>query len=139
MATNLREAGIELEFSRPDHSGRRMVTIRAVTRTWKSWKSSSAPSALNPAKLCPVAFANAHLKGSLAFRLAGQAALDLRSRCGSTTINGERENARRTTNPEKQKRNLRFRRLDFPPSWAGQVQIAATSISTTIRALPPKC
>ena len=44
MATNLREAGIELEFNRPDHSGRRIVAIRAVTRTSKSL---SAPSALS--------------------------------------------------------------------------------------------
>ena len=44
MATNLREAGIELEFSRPDHSGRRIVAIRTVTRTSKL---SSAPSALS--------------------------------------------------------------------------------------------
>jgi len=59
---------------------------------------------VKPCKLCPVAFANAHLKGSLACRLAGQAALDLRSRSGSTTINGERENARRDDQPRKAKK-----------------------------------
>ena len=42
MATNLREGGIELEFSRPDHSGRRMVSIRTAASTSKSSSASSA-------------------------------------------------------------------------------------------------
>ena len=42
MATNLREAGIEVAFSRPDHSGRRMVSVQAIANIPKS---SSAPSA----------------------------------------------------------------------------------------------
>ncbi len=45
MATNLREAGIELEFSRPDHSGRRIVSIRTAASVSKSSSASSAPSA----------------------------------------------------------------------------------------------
>ena len=42
MATNLNKAGIELEFSRPDHSGRRIVSIRAATGALKSSSASSA-------------------------------------------------------------------------------------------------
>jgi hypothetical protein len=42
MATNLREAGIELEFRRPDHSGRRIVFIRMAASTSKSSSASSA-------------------------------------------------------------------------------------------------
>ncbi len=44
MVGTLRESGIELEFSRPDHSGRRIVAVRSLTRTSKSL---SAPSALS--------------------------------------------------------------------------------------------
>ena len=44
MVSTLRESGIELEFSRPDHSGRRIVSVRSITRTSKSL---SAPSALS--------------------------------------------------------------------------------------------
>jgi hypothetical protein len=44
MASTLRESGIELEFSRPDHSGRRIVSVRSLTGTSKSL---SAPSALS--------------------------------------------------------------------------------------------
>jgi hypothetical protein len=51
MATNIREAGIELQFSRPDHSGRRIVSVRA---TAKATKSSSASSAVPQAKIAPV-------------------------------------------------------------------------------------
>jgi hypothetical protein len=42
MATNLREAGIEIEFSRPDHTGRRMVSVLAISRISKSSSASSA-------------------------------------------------------------------------------------------------
>ena len=42
MLSTLRESGIELEFSRPDHSGRRIVSLRSRTS-----KSLSAPSALS--------------------------------------------------------------------------------------------
>jgi hypothetical protein len=45
MATNFHEAGIELEFSRPDHSGRRIVAIRMVNRMSKSSSATSALSA----------------------------------------------------------------------------------------------
>jgi hypothetical protein len=45
MATNLHETGIELEFGRPEHSGRRIVSIRTATSTSKSSSASSAPSA----------------------------------------------------------------------------------------------
>ena len=45
MATNLREAGIEIEFSRPDHSGRKVVSVLAIARISKSSSASSAPSA----------------------------------------------------------------------------------------------
>jgi len=44
MVSTLRESGIELEFSRPDHSGRRIVSVRSLTGTSKSL---SAPSALS--------------------------------------------------------------------------------------------
>ncbi len=44
MVSTLRDSGIELEFSRPDHSGRRIVTVRSLTGTLKSL---SAPSALS--------------------------------------------------------------------------------------------
>ena len=44
MVSTLRESRIELEFSRPDHSGRRIVSVRSLTRTSKSL---SAPSALS--------------------------------------------------------------------------------------------
>ena len=44
MTSSLRDAGIVLEFNRPDHSGRRIVSIRLMTRTPKSL---SAPSALS--------------------------------------------------------------------------------------------
>jgi hypothetical protein len=44
MVGTLRESGIELEFSRPDHSGSRIVAVRSLTRTSKSL---SAPSALS--------------------------------------------------------------------------------------------
>src|SRR6266478_982577 len=36
MATNLREAGIEIEFSRPDHSGRRVVSVLAIAHGRKT-------------------------------------------------------------------------------------------------------
>ena len=42
MAPNLREAGIEIEFSRPDHSGRRTVSVLAISRISKSSSASSA-------------------------------------------------------------------------------------------------
>jgi hypothetical protein len=45
MATSLREAGIEVEFSRPDHSGRRVVSVLTIS-TFS--KSSSALSAVAP-------------------------------------------------------------------------------------------
>ena len=45
MGTNLREAGIEVAFSRPDHSGRRIVAVLATSRISKSSSASSAPSA----------------------------------------------------------------------------------------------
>ena len=44
MVSTLRESGIELEFSRPDHSGRRIVSVRSLTGRSKSL---SAPSALS--------------------------------------------------------------------------------------------
>ena len=44
MTSSLRDAGIVLEFNRPDHSGRRIVSIRLMTSTPKSL---SAPSALS--------------------------------------------------------------------------------------------
>jgi hypothetical protein len=43
MATNLRDAGLEIEFSRPDHSGRKMISVLA--KISKSSSASSAPSA----------------------------------------------------------------------------------------------
>jgi len=46
MATNLRAAGIELWFSRSDHSGRRIVSIRSAANASKSSSASSAPSAI---------------------------------------------------------------------------------------------
>jgi hypothetical protein len=49
MATNLRQDGIELEFSRPDHSGRRIVSIRTAVSTSRS---SSAPSATDHTRNC---------------------------------------------------------------------------------------
>ena len=42
MAANLREAGIEIEFSRPDHSGRRIVSVLTIARISKSSSASSA-------------------------------------------------------------------------------------------------
>ena len=45
MTSNLREVGIELEFSRPEHSGRRIVSIRSPTKTSKSLTAPSALSA----------------------------------------------------------------------------------------------
>ena len=42
MTNTLREAGIGLEFSRSDHSGRRIVSIRYLTRTSKSLSALSA-------------------------------------------------------------------------------------------------
>jgi hypothetical protein len=44
MVSTLRESGIELVFSRPDHSGRRIVSVRSVAGTSTSL---SAPSALS--------------------------------------------------------------------------------------------
>ena len=52
MATNLREAGIEIEFSRPDHSGRKMVSVLAIARISKSSSASSAPSARHHTRNC---------------------------------------------------------------------------------------
>ncbi len=52
MATNLRDAGIEIEFGRPDHSGRKVVSILAIARTSKSSSASSAPSARYQARSC---------------------------------------------------------------------------------------
>ena len=49
MVTNLREAGIEIEFSRPDHSGRKVVSLLAIARSSKSSSASSAPSATSKA------------------------------------------------------------------------------------------
>jgi hypothetical protein len=43
MATNLRDAGLEIEFSRPDHSGRKVISVLA--KISKSSSASSAPSA----------------------------------------------------------------------------------------------
>jgi hypothetical protein len=48
MATNLRAAGIEIQFSRPDHSGRRIVSIQTAADTSKSSSASSATSAAAP-------------------------------------------------------------------------------------------
>jgi hypothetical protein len=42
MATNLREAGIEIEFNRPDHSGRKIVSVRAISAIPKTSSASSA-------------------------------------------------------------------------------------------------
>jgi hypothetical protein len=44
MVSTLRESGIELKFSRSDHSGRRIVSVRSLSGTSKSL---SAPSALS--------------------------------------------------------------------------------------------
>ena len=52
MATNLREAGIEIEFSRPDHSGRKVVSVLAIARISKSSSASSAPSARYHTRNC---------------------------------------------------------------------------------------
>ena len=52
MATNLREAGIEIEFSRPDHSGRKVVNVLAIARISKSSSASSAPSARYHTRNC---------------------------------------------------------------------------------------
>ena len=46
MASNLRQAGIELEFSRRDHSGKRIVYIRVAANIWKSSSAPSAPTAI---------------------------------------------------------------------------------------------
>jgi hypothetical protein len=52
MTTNLREAGIEIEFSRPDHSGRKVVSVLAIANTSKSSSASSAPSARYHTRNC---------------------------------------------------------------------------------------
>jgi hypothetical protein len=36
MATNLRAAGIELQFSRNNQQGRRLVSVVAAAQTWKT-------------------------------------------------------------------------------------------------------
>jgi hypothetical protein len=52
MAGNLRAAGIEIQFSRPDHSGRRIVSIQTAADTSKSSSASSATSAAAPNRNC---------------------------------------------------------------------------------------
>lgn len=42
MASNLREAGIEIEFTRPDHSGTKVVSVRAISEIPKTSSASSA-------------------------------------------------------------------------------------------------
>jgi len=42
MATNLREAGIEIEFNRPDHGGRKIVSVRTISAIPKTSSASSA-------------------------------------------------------------------------------------------------
>jgi hypothetical protein len=52
MAGNLRAAGIEIKFNRPDHSGRRIVSVQRAVDTPKSSSASSASSALSPTRDC---------------------------------------------------------------------------------------
>ena len=48
MASNLRAAGIDLQSSRVDRLGKRMVSVTALTTVPKRSSVTSAPSALSP-------------------------------------------------------------------------------------------